>query len=170
MVRVRVAGVDIGFTDINPTALAIVEVCPRPVLVHYESFYPYKAAKWEGAIDHIGGSLGACLALSGFDSDYLSLLAYEMPHVRTNTQTAIKLAHLCGIVRCVATTACISVTGVQPTQAKKALTGSGAAKKEQMVAAAFRLFGERMSEHEADACGIALAGAHLAGLICTEQS
>lgn len=168
---IRVAGVDIGFTEGNPTALAIVEVCPKPVLVHYESFYPYKAARtWEDAIDHIGGSLGAFLALAGFGSDYLSLLAYEMPHVRTNTQTAIKLAHLCGIVRCVATTACINVTGVQPTQAKKALTGSGAAKKAQMVEAAFRLFGERLSEHEADACGIALAGAHLAGLICTKQS
>ena len=53
------------------------------------------------------------------------------------------------------------VVWVDAAKAKKALAGRGDASKEQMVAMAAARFGEVLSEHEADACGIALAGAAL---------
>ena len=52
-----------------------------------------------------------------------------------------------------------SVVWVYPAQAKAALVGQGNATKEQMIAWARQRFGASLSEHEADAVGIALAGA-----------
>jgi hypothetical protein len=160
----RIAGVDIGFTKESPLALVVVEMGHKPELLHCEMFYPLPGDKgkgWERAVDGIGEQLDARLALAGFDSSYLDLVAYELSHVRVNPQTAIKLAHMCGIVRRIATTACIPVVGVQPSQVKVALVGIGNATKEQMQRMAHALFGEDLSEHEADAVGVALAGAAL---------
>lgn len=53
----------------------------------------------------------------------------------------------------------VPVAWVAPASAKLALAGHGKAVKEQMVAAARGRFGAVLSEHEADAVGIALAGA-----------
>lgn len=47
---------------------------------------------------------------------------------------------------------------VSPTEAKKALTGKGTAKKEHMIAAAERATGKTLNEHQADAYGLWLAG------------
>lgn len=158
----RVAGVDIGFTRKSPLALVVIELGESPVLISHEIFMPEKGVTgWEASIDNIGRQLWDGFGLWGFDGCELGLLAYELPHVATNAQTAIKLAHLCGIVRHIARSSDIEVVGVQPTQAKAALTGNGAAKKEDMVRMAYAIFGEGLSEHEADACGVALAGASL---------
>jgi len=55
----------------------------------------------------------------------------------------------------------VSVVWVHPSKAKAALAGRGDAEKEQMIRMAAARFGEVLSEHEADACGIALAGAQI---------
>lgn len=161
---IRVAGIDIGFTRQNPLALVVIEFNPSPVLILHEC-YRSRAKGWEEAIDDIGEQLAHDFGLWGIDEFYLDLLAYELPHVRSNVQTAIKLAHLCGIVRRIAKQARIPIQAVQPTQAKQALTKSGAATKQQMVASACALFGVALTEHEADACGVALAGALLAKIV-----
>jgi hypothetical protein len=169
-----VAGIDIGFTRKSPLAFALLELGGNsPVLVHHALFYPPKGVKgWEAVIDGIGVELMRCFSIWGIEEHAVDLLAYELPHVgsfkneqggqSTNAQTAIKLAHLCGIVRCIAAICGVPVVGVQPTQAKVALTGNGAAKKGDMVRMAKLMFGEELSEHEADAVGVALAGAALA--------
>lgn len=160
----RIAGVDIGFTRKSPLALVVLEMDgSAPVLVSHCVFRPAKDTKsWEEAIDYIGANLSECFSVWGFDGHELSLLAYELPHVASNMQTTIKLAHLCGIVRNIARLCDIDVVGVQPAQAKAALAGHGGATKEDMVRMARLQFGVDLSEHEADACGVALAGAMLA--------
>lgn len=161
--RRRYAGVDIGFTKESPLSLVVVELGDKPVLISHELFMPEKGVKgWEASIDNIGKQLGECFDVWGIDGYYIDLLAYELPHIHLNAQTTIKLAHMCGIVRKIAVDAGIPVRGVQPSQAKAALVGSGAATKEQMVATALMLFGVELSTHEADAVGVALAGASLA--------
>lgn len=158
---IRIGGVDIGFTKESPTALAVVEFSPKPVLIYHALFYPQpKRTQWDMATVDIGQQLQ-----KGIEGKLLDLIAYELPHVRSNVQTAIKLAHLCGIVQWIARASYIHAQGVQPAQAKLALTKSGSATKRQMQASAYALFGKRLSEHEADACGIALAGALLAQVI-----
>jgi Holliday junction resolvasome RuvABC endonuclease subunit len=160
-----VAGVDIGFTRRSPTALAVVEFNPRPVLLIHKCYFPRPGLEWEEAIDDIGEALAHDFGLWGIDGFYLNHLSYELPHARDNVQTAIKLAHMCGIVRRIARHCNIEVSGVQPSQAKKALTTHGVATKQQMQASALALFGEQLTEHEADACGVALAGALLAKIV-----
>lgn len=54
----------------------------------------------------------------------------------------------------------VEVVMVAASSAKKALTGRGKATKAQMQATARKRFGAVLSEHEADAVGIALAGHH----------
>lgn len=157
---IKVAGIDIGFTRKSPLAFVVLR---GDSLIHHELMLPERGAKeWEAAIDSIGRQLSDTLWLDSSDAREVDLIAYELPHVAVNVQTSIKLAHLCGIVRAIGVQCGVPVVGVQPSQAKQALTGNGAASKDEMVRMARLQFGVDLSEHEADACGVALAGLLLA--------
>lgn len=84
-------------------------------------------------------------------------VGYEASWVGENVQTARKLGLVGGAVITAATLNGLAVREVQPKNAKRALTGAGNATKEDMIIAARQQFGlDAISEHEADAIGVAL--------------
>jgi Holliday junction resolvasome RuvABC endonuclease subunit len=157
-----IVGVDIGFTRENPSALAWIEfTATGPVLQTHNLASPmYRGGAWTVAVDEVLDRLTVYLSNPRRPYD---AIAYEMPHVQNNAAVAIKLAHVCGGVRLIAIANQRPSAAVQPAEAKKALTRSGAATKAEMQGAAYKLFGARLTPHEADACGVALAGAVLLG-------
>jgi Holliday junction resolvasome RuvABC endonuclease subunit len=82
----------------------------------------------------------------------------EEPWVGMNKQTALKLAKVWGIVFDQCNMQTITAIGIQPSEAKKALTGNGRAKKPEVKRIA-GLLAEREfeSQDEADAFAVALA-------------
>lgn len=89
---------------------------------------------------------------------YDLLLAFAHAWHGVNPQTALQLAELCGGVRGLAVAQGIACIGVQEAESKIALASSSRASKKDMIASAERIFGKRLSEHEADAVGHGLAG------------
>lgn len=82
-----------------------------------------------------------------------------------NIKTALKQREVIGVCKLAAMMSGLTVVEVYPKSAKLALTGSGNADKDEMVAAAGRIVDGfpggltvAKSEALADACGIALAG------------
>ena len=85
------------------------------------------------------------------------IVAVEAAHLLPNRPRAVAVLAECigGLIALMPTTN--EIVKVQPSQAKGALVGKGNASKAEMVQWAFLRFGERLSEHEADALGVALA-------------
>ena len=152
-------GVDPGFAS-SPTGVALVRFDGlAPHLVGAWTIRP-RGRDWQARIDDV---LGQLLALISPRVPVLAprgpvLLSYELSYIGKNAQSALHLAQLGGGVRGVALALGLRVVAVQPSESKLALAGSGAAGKEQMIAAAKQIFGRVLTEHEADACGHALAG------------
>jgi Holliday junction resolvasome RuvABC endonuclease subunit len=92
---------------------------------------------------------------------HVELCAYELPVHGPNQRTIAGLARVCGLILACATLAALPCVSVQPASAKLALTGKGNADKRAMIAAAWQQFGLHgaLTDAEADAIGIALAGA-----------
>jgi len=97
----------------------------------------------------------------------VTLLAVETQHaqsgatlseIRGKASRAMSVAAVRGAVIEVAYSLGIRVCEVSPQEGKRALTGSGKADKQQMMAMALARFGEKLASDAADACGIALAG------------
>jgi crossover junction endodeoxyribonuclease RuvC len=152
-----VAGIDVGLTKENPSGVAIV----RPQDIKYTSvIMPDMKAEWpervDGVIKGIEWFLQAYL-----DLGLIELIAYELPYVGKNSQTAIKLAHIGGAVRALAIRYEIPCIGVTPLKAKQVLTGNGRAEKEDMIRAVKLRYKKDVSKDEADAVGVALAGYNL---------
>jgi Holliday junction resolvasome RuvABC endonuclease subunit len=83
-------------------------------------------------------------------------LAYEASWFGTNIQTTRLLA-LCGAATIgIAAAHALDVIEVQPVEGKLALAGERLATKEMQIAAARQQFGATLTEHQADALGIAL--------------
>ena len=82
-------------------------------------------------------------------------LAIESP-VSRFAKALIPQARVSGALLCAASMAGLLVVEVTPSQAKRALTGKGAASKTAMMTAAWSWYGVR-GEHAADALGVALA-------------
>jgi len=76
--------------------------------------------------------------------------------VRSKAASAARIAALRGAVGLWAQQGGAEVVEVSPQSAKKALTGSGRAKKPQMVRMVLSRLGVRVGSDAADACGIAL--------------
>lgn len=151
----KIIAIDGGITRANPAGIAVLAMERPPVLV--ASCTAHTTAKaWQARVDAVGAVVADLAAHHDVHA-----LAYELPHVRNNAQTALKLAMLCGVLRRVAQERGIPAIGVQPSQAKAVLAGRGNATKAQMMSAARRAFGRELSKDEADAVGVALAGAHL---------
>lgn len=154
----RILGLDGGLTAANPTGAVILELFPEPRLLEALPLVVVHASGWEDVADRVGGMVDELVR-----AYQPHALAYELPHMKVNAQTALKLATLTGTFRRVARTHAIPAQAVQPAQAKKALTTNGAATKLQMMGAARRLLGQSLAKDEADAVGVALAGAALLG-------
>lgn len=153
-----VLGIDPGLTRQNPTGLAILD--DRLFLVDCHSISP-KGDGWQQVVGMIAVNIARFLGSWVKDDPLIAcniLISYELPHVATNPQATIKLAHICGIIVANAMQYGFPVIGIQPSEAKKALTGKGNASKDEMIAAAQQQFGLSLPKDIADACGIALAG------------
>lgn len=152
-------GIDPGMSKQNPCGLALIDDNPLRLLWS-ETFAPARskmlwpdfviALAWE--LDH------AIREQQQLRNIKIALIVYELPHVAINVQTAIKLAHIGGMIITVAATYHIPCIGVQPTEAKKALTGMGNATKGDMIVAAEERFNVLLVKDISDACGIAMAG------------
>lgn len=152
-------GVDPGFAD-APTGVALIRCGgPSPQLLDTWTLRA-RGRDWQARIDDVLAQLIALLATRGPALVPLGPVgvAYELSYVGQNAQSALRLAQLGGGVRGAALTLGLRVVAVQPSESKRALAGNGAANKDEMIAAAKARFGRRLSEHEADAIGHALAG------------
>jgi len=92
--------------------------------------------------------------------DQIEFVGIEHPWVGKGRQTALTLGMAWGIIAQAAMHEGYSIAKIEPTQAKKALTGSGVARKPAMLEAA-KLMGAKCEGKgqfdEADALGVALA-------------
>jgi Holliday junction resolvasome RuvABC endonuclease subunit len=159
-------GFDIGFTDENVTAGAVVEFSPRgkPALLACLVFEPDMSLDWMQRITSIG--LDVFRALKEYRPAFVS---YETAHIGAHAQTGLKLAHLGGALLLAAGANGVPIFSVQPSEAKKALTTSGGATKADMITnarlcygaalvAALSQYPEKRHSHVCDASGIVLAG------------
>lgn len=150
-----VLGIDPGLTRQNPTGLALLNDSGQ--FLSSETFAPARSKmSWQDFLYVLADDV---LEFIWTEKDQIDLVAYELPHVALNPQTTIKLAHICGIITAAASRYDISLVAVQPSEAKKALTGKGNAGKTEMTLRARERFSKPLlTKDEADACGIALAG------------
>jgi Holliday junction resolvasome RuvABC endonuclease subunit len=102
-----------------------------------------------------------CAACTNAKAVGAVLCACELPVHGPNLRTIAGLARVAGVILAAATLVDLPCVSVQPAEAKQALTGRGNADKHQMLDAAWRQFGltGKLTDAEADALGIALAGA-----------
>jgi crossover junction endodeoxyribonuclease RuvC len=84
-------------------------------------------------------------------------VAYEGPAHRTSALSMVAQQRMVGVALLSAGLRRIEAIEIAPASAKKALTGNGHAKKEQMMFHAGQLVGVQIDEHQADALGVALA-------------
>lgn len=151
-----ILGIDGGFTEDNPTGVAIVDCARSKILYHNIIMPPKKSGNdWLARISYIARSIREAVSSH---SDLIEYVAYELPWVGKNSQTAIKLAHVCGAVVSICEQHNLPVVGVTPLEGKKVLTGSGRAEKEHMIVAVKSQFKVTLTKDAADAVGVALAG------------
>lgn len=159
-------GFDIGFTDDNVTAGAVVEFSARakPALLACLVIEPDMRLDWITRIQSIG--LEALAALKEYQPAFV---CYETAHIGANPQNGLKLAHLGGALLLAAGARGVPIYSVQPSEAKKALTTFGGATKADMIenarlcygaalVAALAQYPEKRHSHVCDASGIVLAG------------
>ena len=177
-----VIGIDPGF-GAAPTGCALLDFTDQPRLVGTRSLHPRCGGDWQRRVKDVLAQLRdyyLTIEIPPFFDPPL-VLAYELAHLRAakeaaeqplrkgrkeransvavlNPQTALRLESLGGGVRGLAVAYGLECIGVSSAESKQALTGNTAADKQAMIAAAQRIFGRDLSEHEADAVGHALAG------------
>lgn len=148
-----ILGIDTGITAASPTALALYDPA-RDQVVMTRRLVP---SNDKAEVDRRVGEI-ARRVLDAIDEHLPEAVAYEMPHFVENHQTTIKLAKVCGAIAAMCALRGVACIAVQPTQAKVALTGNARAAKGDMQTAALQQFGRKLSSHEADAIGVAIAG------------
>jgi hypothetical protein len=171
-----VLGLDPGFAS-SPTGATLIETDPLR-LIAARQVAPRCGGDWQRRCDDVLAQLNDWLTIELLPSYPHILLAYALPHLRErkegnietdkrarssatrvlNAQTALRLADLGGGFRGLAVALGLECIGLQEAESKLALAKSSAATKADMIAAARQIFGCLLSEHEADACGHALAG------------
>jgi Holliday junction resolvasome RuvABC endonuclease subunit len=172
-------GIDPGFAS-SPTGCALLQTEPLQT-IETRDIRPRCGGDWQKRVDDVLAQLRDWLTIEVLPFYPSILLAYALPHLRTRTddqprpghatrydrkagatvlnpQTALRLADLAGGFRGLAVALGLDVIGVQEAESKVALAGLSNATKQMMVDAARQVFGRELSEHEADACGHALAG------------
>jgi Holliday junction resolvasome RuvABC endonuclease subunit len=152
----KVLGIDPGLTLVNPTAVVLLDTDKDVLVLHAVSVLDVSTV-WEdrflGVIAFLDHHINGGAAVD--------LVAYEIPFCGPNPLVAVMLSHIGGAARTLAwLSGCPSVK-VAPTQAKVALASKGSANKEQMITAALSRWGVTLTKDEADAAGVAVAGAQL---------
>lgn len=177
-----VLGFDLGFAD-SPTAAALLGFdMPQPHLILTNTFRPRCGGGWQHRVDDVLAQIEEWLpgyVLLEYGKSLL--IAYSLPHLREqkdgqakplrkgknerangsrvlNPQTALKLADLGGGIRGLAVGFRLPCIGVQESESKTALTRNPQASKQEMIDMARRVFGQELTEHEADSIGHAMAG------------
>jgi len=153
-----VLGFDPGFGQRNATGCAMVDTTTQQMLVRLAQ--PATGKGDSVRLASLVKPIQAAIAEAGRLG--AELCVYELPVHGPNQRTIAGLARVCGIILACATLADLPCVNVQPAEAKLALTGWGNADKHAMIAAAWLQFGLRgnITDAEADAIGIALAGAN----------
>lgn len=149
-----IIGLDISSTNIGAVVLALDET-----LHHRQHFDLIKLAKVGGKDTlerRVWVAQRALKALLATWHRGRSIIAYESNSFGTGYAMRGQWAVI-GPVLALAVDHGIELCPVHNGTAKKALSGKGNATKEQMVEAAQARYHEALGEHEADACGIALA-------------
>lgn len=150
----------------GPCGLALVADAPHaPRIVATGAFLPPKG-DWQSRLYWVARQVAG--VVSSYQAQGLALVAYEASWAGDNVQTTRKLALVGGAVVGVAASYGLPCVEVQPAEGKRALAGVASADKAAMMAAAHQQFGLLLSEHEADAIGIALHAAavtHRAALV-----
>lgn len=144
-----ILGIDPGTSKRNPAGLVVIN-SHIPTLLHHEEIYD---ESWEASARAIFSRAARLARQTGFEA-----VAYEYPHFANNPQVAIKLAHFGGIALAIGAYCGVPVVAISALETKQALTGDHMAKKEAMIKTAQLIFRAELSSHEADACGVALAG------------
>lgn len=154
-----VLGVDIGMTRQNPLGWAVYIRDNDTLMSSGVIKPPTKMKNWMARIVWLFEQLEHetnCYSLSA--------AAYEYPHVAyrgqkpLNIQNTIKLAHIGGMVVCFAGKLDLPCYAVQPSEAKRDLTGSGTATKYGMITAVNQRFSVEVEKDAADAVGVAISG------------
>lgn len=153
-----VIGYDVGMSAKNPSAYAIIEFNPQATLIKTGVIEPFNPKDyWENKVRDIASEVKT--AERYFDGKYPLVVAVEIPFFGgegENAHTTIALSAIVGGI--FANSVARTAVAVTPAQAKKALAKNGQATKADMVAAAKAKWGVDMTDHEAAACGVALAG------------
>jgi Holliday junction resolvasome RuvABC endonuclease subunit len=163
-------GIDPGVRRDNPTGIAVVISDAEQEVRNVFTIKPdSNSDDWLARVPDIGREIARVIGEEKPD-----LIAFEAPVLvthrgrdaygqRTATQNPESIAPLwalIGIVLGAAHAAGVPVVRVQPTEVKLALAGSiNADKPAQIAAARVLLQGRTVSSHEADAIGVARAGA-----------
>lgn len=151
-----ILGIDLGITRAAPCASALYDARADRVI----ETRSYQPARDSDTPDERIGEIA--LSISRYIDSLTAepvALAYEMSHFQKNPQTALKLAKMAGALVFIASAHSLEVYEIQPVQAKLALAGYDKAEKADMQRAALQQYRLTLSSHEADAVGVALAGA-----------
>lgn len=106
------------------------------------------------------GMVGDCIATI-IQEHTVSLIALETAFVAKNPQTFVKLGYIRGIIYYLAHQQQLQLQELAPMQVKQAITGWGAAPKEQVARVLHQLFPSlppQATEDATDALAVALAG------------
>ncbi len=177
-----VLGFDLGFAE-SPTAAALLGFDrPQPRLILTNTFRPRCGGGWQHRVDDVLAQIAEWLP--GYvllEYGRSLLIVYSLPHLREqrddqakplhkgknerangtrvlNPQTALKLADLGGGIRGLAVGFGLPCIGVQESESKTALTRNPQASKQEMIDMARLVFGQELTEHEADGIGHAMVG------------
>lgn len=154
-----VLGLDPGLSHVG---VAIVRfLVMRPSVLHVSTIEPVAGPETE-RLDTIAAEVWRLADLHRPEAmavEDVSSIEVAMQAAGRTNKASRRMHDVCGILRGVAAALGVPVYEVSATTAKATLTGSGRADKDQMMAAARRIFGvSDVSEHGADALGVAKAG------------
>ncbi len=145
----RILGVDPGS---RATGWAVVEFEEKPRLLSAGVLRPGTDVSFADRLLRLRGSLGAVLL-----DERPDLAAVERAFSGVNAQSLISLGQARGVLLLALAERGVPVAELTPAEIKRAVTGSGAAEKEQVRRMVFSLLGRRLALDAADAAAAALA-------------
>lgn len=154
-----VLGIDPGLSHVGVAVVRFLVM--RPSVLHVGTIEPPDKAETD-KLDVIAPELWRLADLHRPEAiaiEDVSAVEVGMQAAGRTNKRSRRMHDVCGIARGIAAALGVPVYEISSTTAKQTLTGSGRADKDLMMAAARRLFGvPDVSEHGADALGIAKAG------------
>jgi Holliday junction resolvasome RuvABC endonuclease subunit len=144
-----ILSIDPGTQRRNPAGLVVIDfAADPPELLHASTVH---GSSVEAAARNVATTARSLAFNYG-----VAAIAYEEAYLGDNPNTFKTLCKFGGVVLAVAEFCGVPAVGVYPVQAKAALCRDSQADKAAMVKMARLVFGRDLSEHEADACGVAI--------------